>query len=88
MNFRTLMLNNHSKVFIAIDPVITLFRLYRDTLLESVGHPCPHSGVLDDYYFSDEKLATFDAIQSVDVDIPFDMADWPALKEELAARIN
>ena len=87
-NFRTLMLNNHSKVVMAIDPFIPLFRLYRDSLLESVGHPCPRSAVLDDYYFSDEKLATFDAIQSADVDIPFDMADWPALKESLAARMS
>ena len=35
----------------AIDPFIPLFRLYRDSLLESVKHPCPRSGVLDDYYF-------------------------------------
>lgn len=91
-NYRTLVLNNHSSVRLAIDPLIPLFRFYRDSLLDSVGALHLLDGlrtdVLDDYYFSSAKLEVFRAIRRADPDIPFRPDDWPALKESIARRMS
>ena len=88
-NLRTLMLNNHPKVRMAIDPFIPLFRFYRDSLLKSTSiDPNSLGLVLDDYYFSDQKLRVMKAIQSAKADIVFDRTSWPELKEALACRME
>lgn len=91
-NFRTLMLNNHPRIQLSLDPFIPLFRFYRDSLLRSVGaanllERFP-SNVLDDYYFSTTKLQVLRAVQSADPDIPFDHSQWDALKPVIAARMQ
>lgn len=90
-NFRTLVLGGHSKVAMAIDPFIPLFRLYRDQLLmhrnlsQIKRRP---AAVLDDYYFAVEKRDDLKALQQSDPNIPFPMAEWPRLKQELASRMS
>ena len=91
-NFRTLMLNNHPRLRLSLDPFIPLFRFYRDSLLKSVGQDhllarLP-SGVLDDYYFSETKLAIMTAIRSASPDIPFDETAWERLKPAIASRMT
>lgn len=91
-NFRTLMLNNHPNIQMSLDPFIPLFRFYRDSLLRSVGADgllarLP-STVLDDYYFSDTKIAVLKALRSADPDIPFDLSAWSGLKAVIASRMQ
>jgi hypothetical protein len=91
-NFRTLILNNHPNLRMSLDPFIPLFRFYRDSLLRAAGgedllaHISP--SVLDDYYFSAGKMAAFKALRSADPDIPFDLAEWPELKQRIASRMQ
>ncbi len=91
-NFRTLMLNNHPHIQMSLDPFIPLFRFYRDCLLRSVGAEALlarlPSTVLDDYYFSDTKIALLKALRSADPDIPFELSAWPALKAAIASRMQ
>ena len=88
-NFRTLMLNSHPQVRMSLDPFIPLFRFYRDSLLKAYGTDLrAPSGVLDDYYFSDSKLAILKAIQGADPDIAFDLSQWEQLKTAIAGRMS
>src|SRR3972149_9724115 len=92
-NYRTLMLNNHPQIKMSIDPFIPLFRFYRDSLLKSVGvdhllHHLPSINVLDDYYFSVDKIKVMKAIQEADPDITFDMPGWENLKTSIASRMK
>jgi hypothetical protein len=91
-NFRTLILNGHPNVGMAIDPFIPLFRTYRDSLLRASGHEdllaTTASGALDDYYFDTGKLRVMKAIQEADPDIAFDQSGWDGLKTALASRMS
>lgn len=87
-NFRTLLLNNHSQVVMTLDPFIPLFRYFRDSLLKEHGVIGGVSSVLDDYYFCTEKSKVLGVIQSANPDIPFDMSNWPALKQAIASRMG
>jgi hypothetical protein len=91
-NFRTLLLNNHSRVRMALDPFIPLFRLYRDSLLKQAGErellERSPLAVLDDYYFDVDKRALMCALQDSEPDVPFDMSAWPALRQSIAARMK
>lgn len=88
-NFRTLILNSHPQLRMSLDPFIPLFRFYRDSLLRIGGTDLrAPSGVLDDYYFSNQKLQILKAIQSADPDIPFDMSHWEQLKSAIANRMT
>jgi len=92
-NYRTLMFNNHSRIRMSLDPFIPLFRFYRDSLLKAAGvehllDRIPARNVLDDYYFSDDKLKIMKTIQEQDPDIAFDMSQWPKLKDDLAGRMK
>lgn len=88
-NFRTLILNNNPQIQMSIDPFIPLFRFYRDSLLKAHGEGLvAASGVLDDYYFSNEKTKILKAIQNGNPDIPFDMTQWEELKAQIASRMT
>lgn len=92
-NFRTLMLNNHPRIRMSLDPFIPLFRFYRDSLLRSVGEEqllsqLPSVNVLDDYYYSKTKLKIMRLIQQSDPDIEFDMSAWDELKAAIAGRMQ
>jgi len=92
-NIRTLMLNNHSQIGMSLDPFIPLFRYYRDSLLKSVDSydllsQVPSRNVLDDYYFSIDKIKIMKAIQTADPDIAFDGTSWEELKISIAKRME
>ncbi len=88
-NLRTLMLNNHPRVRMAIDPFIPLFRYYRDAILKDARLDIAGlAPILDDYYFSDSKLRVMRAIQGGNADVAFDRAGWSALKSELSSRMQ
>jgi hypothetical protein len=88
-NFRTLLLNNHQKIQLSIDPFIPLYRLFRDCILERNGFLFDsQSGTLDDYYFSQEKIKVKQVIQSANPDIPFDISKWNSLKVNLQNRMK
>lgn len=90
-NLRTLVLNNHPAIRLSLDPFIPLFRFYRDSLLRAEGYAdlLAFAGpVLDDYYFSAEKLRVLQVVQSADPDIEFDTTQWPRLKTVIASRMH
>lgn len=91
-NFRTLMLDQHPRVSMAIDPFIPLFRHYRDCLLRAAGREDllarSKSDALDDYYFSDLKIEIMRTIQEAEPDAPFDMSGWPAVRSALVSRMS
>jgi hypothetical protein len=87
-NYRTLLLNNHSKVVLTLDPFIPLFRYFRDSLLRNVGFSGDMPSVLDDYYFSIEKSQVFRALQAANPDIEFGSTNWPTLKQAIARRMG
>lgn len=75
----------------AIDPFIPLFRAYRDQLLlrdTSLSIDNPRPNVLDDYYFSTNKLASMKALRRADPDVAFDIRQWPQLKRDLESRMS
>ncbi len=88
-NFRTLLLNNHPKVQMSIDPFIPLFRFYRDSLLKSTGNGLiAQSSILDDYYFSIDKIKVMKEIQNANPDIAFDLSQWNSLKSVIESRMK
>lgn len=89
-NFRTLTLNNHPQVQLSLDPFIPLFRFYRDSLIRAYGRGEVDvgPGVLDDYYYSNDKLRVLRLLRSADPDIPFDIEAWPQLKAAIAGRMK
>lgn len=91
-NYRTLILNNHSRVKMSIDPFMPLFHFYKESLLISSGNAhlleTSPSNVLDDYYFDHGKLAVMKAIQNADPDIPFDLSEWEKLKVKMISRMS
>ena len=91
-NFRTLMLDQHPQISMAIDPFIPLFRHYRDCLLRAAGREDllarAKSDALDDYYFSDLKIEIMRTIQETEPDVPFDMSRWPSVRSALISRMS
>jgi hypothetical protein len=90
-NLRTLVLNNHPGMRMALDPFIPLFRFYRDSLLREAGREdlvAVAGLVLDDYYFSNTKRDVLQTVQRADPDIPFDMSAWPELATAIARRME
>ena len=91
-NYRTLILNNHSKVSMSIDPFIPLFHFYKKSLLIANGHESllknSFSNVIDDYYFDKTKLSVMKAIQNSDPDIPFNLSEVDELKTKMISRMS
>ena len=91
-NYRTLILNNHSKISMSIDPFIPLFHFYKRALLINTGNQSllenSFSNVIDDYYFDRDKLAVMKAIQEANPDIPFDLSKVEELKIKMISRMS
>ena len=91
-NYRTLILNNHSKISMSIDPFIPLFHFYKKSLLMASGNENllknSFSNVIDDYYFDRTKLSIMKAIQDADPDIPFDLSNLEELKIKMISRMS
>ena len=91
-NYRTLILNNHSKISMSIDPFIPLFHFYKKSLLIRNDQKDllknSFSNVIDDYYFDRTKLSIMKAIQCADPDIPFDLSKKEELKAKMISRMS
>jgi hypothetical protein len=85
-----LLLSAHREVMVASDPYLTLFRSLRSAIIRAQP---PGSGLafdpaspLQDYYFTDERVAIMDAIQRSGLDVPFDPEEWETFLERSIAR--
>lgn len=91
-NYRTLILNNHSKITMSIDPLIPLFHFYRKSLLYHNGKEelltNNFTNVIDDYFFDHARIEVMKAIQESNPDVPFDMNEWDNLKVKIKARMS
>lgn len=86
------MLNAHPSVAIAVDPYLPLLRSFRDALIrpnfEASLAKRFTSGPLQDYYFTDERLAVMDAIQAGTLATAFDVRERDDLLSAIAARAS
>jgi hypothetical protein len=85
------MLSANREVAVACDPYLPLFLSLRNALLEAAGAAAARAGFdprapLQDYYFDEGRLAAMDAIQHGDLDVAYDIGDWPRLRQALAIR--
>ena len=91
-NYRTLILNNHSKITMSIDPLIPLFHFYRKSLLHHNGREelltNNFTNVIDDYFFDHARIEVMKAIQESNPDVPFEMTEWDNLKVKIKARMS
>lgn len=91
-NYRTLILNNHTKISMSIDPLIPLFHFYKKSLLIHSGNGDLLSNnfadVLDDYFFDHKRIQLMKTLQNANPDIPFDLSQWPELKEKIKSRMT
>jgi hypothetical protein len=68
------------------DPFFPLFRSLRDALLRTAGiDALPAGAPMQDYYFTDARIAMLDAVQSGNLSVPF-LGDSEALGAATAAR--
>lgn len=92
-NLRAQILSVNSKVRVASDPFLPLFRGLSKAILTRSGDDevlatFEANPYMSDYYFSPSKLRMMKYIQSADLNYPFDMEDWPRLRGVLAKRAN
>ena len=91
-NYRTLILNNHSKISMSIDPLIPLFHYYKKSLLSYNGREelllNNFTNVIDDYFFDHSRIEVMKAVQESNPDVPFDMNEWSELKIKMRVRMS
>lgn len=91
-NFRTLILKNHSKISMSIDPLIPLFHYYKKSLIIHSGKSNLLSNnfanVLDDYFFDFKRIEIMKTLQKSNPDIPFDITNWNELKVKMESRMS
>jgi hypothetical protein len=89
-NLLARLLSYHPSVEIAIDPYMPLLRSFRNAAIsnrcDAVIAARYTAAPFQDYYFTDERLGVMDVIQAADLDLPFDNAEAPALREAIKAR--
>ena len=80
-NYRTLILKNHSKISMSIDPLIPLFHYYKKSLIIHSGKSNLLSNnfanVLDDYFFDFKRIEIMKTLQKSKPDIHFDIKPAP-----------
>jgi len=84
-----LLLSAHREIMVASDPYLPLFRSLRAAIMrhQPSGFPGFDPGSpLQDYYFSDERIAVMDAIQSAGLNVPFDQNEREAFLERSVQR--
>lgn len=80
------MLNGHPAIAVALDPLMPLFRAWRDAALRAAGLPAPPSLPFQDGYFRADGAAALDAVLAADPKLACDPATLPALAEAIAIR--
>ena len=92
-NLVTLILSVHPEISLSQDPYLPLFRSLRNSIVASSGEALALAGFdpdgpLDEYYYSENRLAVMRLVQAADLDLPFDPAELPRLKRLLESRAS
>jgi hypothetical protein len=87
------LLSVHEQIDVALCPHLELFRSFRNAVVRSMDDPdalaaVPPSAPMQDHYFTDTRIAVFDAILDADLDLPFEDAEWEVFLERSIARAN
>jgi hypothetical protein len=85
-----LLLSAHRDVMVASDPYLTLFRSLRNAIMRdqppATVQQFDPSSPLQDYYFTDARIALMDAILRSDLRVRFDPDEWDTFLERSVAR--
>ncbi|MCX8045010.1 MAG: sulfotransferase [Desulfobacterota bacterium] len=84
------MLNAHPEIAVAIDPYLPFFKSLRDALvIKTLKKPWQEftpSMALQDYYYTDERIAILDLVQNGSLDMRLEKTQRLVLIEQLANR--
>ncbi|CAN0484987.1 unnamed protein product, partial [Phaeothamnion confervicola] len=84
------MLSVHPKVKVVSDPVLALYKAFRNSAVSQSGDAIKEhfdlESPLGDYYFTDDRRRILDLIGSSDLNVEFDQKEWPNLKATLKKR--
>lgn len=82
------LLSANAQVKVASDPFLPLFRELRTEIARAAVAPdFDRNSLLDDYYFSNDKLRLLKAVQAADLDLPFPQSGLVGLIEEVSDRM-
>lgn len=80
-------LSTHPQMMVACCPNIELFRSYRNAMIRDLNNPslsaaCPPESPLQDWYGTEERLdLLYFLLESAQLDLRFDEAEWPSFLE-------
>ena len=80
------LLSANTRIEMALCPFLELFRSLRNALLRREDISFSPTAPLGDYYFDDNRINAFDAVQRGTLDLPFEEAEWPDFLETCIAR--
>ncbi len=82
------MLNGHQRVSVVLDPLMPLFRLWRNLALVESGFEIAPSAAFADGYFSADGPQRLDALLAANTAIRTPVAAIPALREAVRSRVG
>ena len=83
------LLSVNKEIKIASDPLLPLFRAFRNEILkQKIDSNFDCKQALDDYYFSDEKIKIMKVIQAASLSLPFPQDKLKELRSQLAERMD
>ena len=90
-NLLTVLLNVHPDISLAIHPYLPLFKSFRNALIAALKDTqrfdtFDGEGPLDEYYYSENRLAVMRLVQSSDLDLQFDQSGRSQLLRALKSR--
>ena len=97
-NLLNLILNVNNQIHLSQDPMLSLFKSFRDALTGELGNVNINSNSkdpleanylpLDEYYYFDHKLDVMNLIQNSSLDITFNFKEAEILRNSLASRMK
>jgi len=85
-----LLLSVHREIMVASDPYLTFFRSLRAAIMRhqpaEIARAFDPASPLQDYYFTEARIAIMDAIQRGTLAVPFDPDEWETFFERSVAR--
>jgi hypothetical protein len=84
------MLSEQPHIVIAADPFLPIYRSFRNAAIEasSMGGGFNPDEPIQDYYFSNERLAQLDAIQQASLQLPFSVNWLDGLRDSIVQRLR
>jgi hypothetical protein len=84
------MLSAHSAIRIASDPLLALYKSFRNAAVGAAAQPLMDTfdleSPLGDGYFTAERRMILDLIERADLSLPVAQSEWPRLRETLKRR--